>query len=57
MDISRTDINYVTSKIAKTVGILFKARHFIGKDLLLSLYYSLIDPNIIYCNIIYCCLG
>ena len=43
----------VTCKIAKTVGILCKARHFIGKDLLLSLYYSLIYPHLIYGNIVW----
>ena len=40
-------------KIAKTVGILCKARHFIEKDLLLSLYYSLIYPHLIYGNIVW----
>ena len=40
-------------KIAKTAGIVCKARHFIGKDLLLSLYYSLIYPHLIYGNIVW----
>ena len=34
-------------EIAKTVGILCKARHFIEKDLLLSPYYPLIYPHLI----------
>ena len=49
----KNHINYVTCKIAKTVGILCKAHHFIGKDLLLSLYYSLIYPHLIYGNIVW----
>ena len=40
-------------KIAKTVGILCKVRHFIEKDLLLILYYSLIYPHLIYGNIVW----
>ena len=41
------------AKSAKTVGILCKARPFIGKDLLLSLFYSLIYPHLIYGNIVW----
>ena len=50
----KNHINYVTCKIAKTVGILCKAHHFIGKDLLLSLTnYSLMYPHLIYGNIVW----
>ena len=49
----KNQINYVTYKIAKTAGILFKSRHFIKKDLLLSLYDPLIYPHLIYGNIVW----
>ena len=49
----KNHISYVTCKIAKTVGVLCKARHVINQDLLLSLYYSLIYPHLIYGNIVW----
>ena len=49
----KNHINYVTYKIAKTAGILRKSGNFIKKDLLLSLYDSLIYPHLIYGNIVW----
>ena len=49
----KNHINYVTYQIAKTAGILCKSRHFIKKDLLLSLYDSLMYPHLIYGNIVW----
>ena len=39
-------------KIAKGIGILVKARHYLDKDTLLSLYNTFIYPYLTYCNIV-----
>ena len=42
-------ITYVKHKISKAVGILYKIRNFLAKSTLLSMYYSLVFPYLIYC--------
>ena len=44
----KTHIKYIENKISKNVGILFKARPFLNKKSLLSLYYSYIHSYINY---------
>ena len=46
-------INSVANKISKITGVLCKARHFVSRSLLRSLYYSLIYPYIFYGNIVW----
>ena len=41
-------IKYIENKISKNIGILFKARPFLNKKPLLSLYYSYIHSYINY---------
>ena len=43
-------VNYISGKIARGIGILIKARAFINKDALVTLYYSFIYPYLVYCN-------
>ena len=43
-------ISYISGKIARGIGIIKKARKFLKKESLLSLYYSFIYPYLIYCN-------
>ena len=47
----KTLIKYIENKISKNSGILFKARSFLNKKSLLSLYYSNIHININYGSI------
>ena len=42
-------INYISGKIARGIGIITKARNYLNKESLLSLYYSLIYPYFTYC--------
>ena len=42
----KTHIKYIENKISKNIGILFKARPFLNKKSLLSLYYSYIHSHI-----------
>jgi hypothetical protein len=46
-------INSVENKIAKNVGILSKLTYKLPKHILLTLYHSLIQPYISYCNIVW----
>ena len=43
-------VSHVCSKISKGTGIIIKARKFVTKDALVSLYYALIYPHLSYCN-------
>ena len=42
-------ISYVRNKVSKGIGIMYKARRFLNKKSLLSLYHSYIYPYLIYC--------
>ena len=42
-------IAHVKNKVSKGIGILYKARQFLGKKSLHNLYYSYIYPYLIYC--------
>ena len=44
---------YTSKKVAKTIGILSRARQFFNKKTLTQLYYSFAYPYLIYCNIIW----
>ena len=41
-------ITAVSKKIARTIGLMYKLRHFVTQDILIMLYYSLIYPFLIY---------
>ena len=43
-------MNYISGKIARGIGIITKARKYLNKESLLSLYYSFIYPYFTYCN-------
>ena len=42
-------ITYVKNKIAKGIGIMYKARRFLTKACLTNLYHTYIYPYLIYC--------
>ena len=46
-------IKFITNKIAKNIGILFKIQKKVPTDSLRSLYYTLIHPYYEYCNIVW----
>jgi hypothetical protein len=49
----KSHISYLSKKIAKTIGILAKAREILNTKSLTQLYYSFMYPYIVYCNIIW----
>jgi hypothetical protein len=46
-------ISYIATKMAKSVGIISKARKLLNPDILKQLYYSFLYPYLIYCLIIW----
>ena len=44
-------IKYIEHKISKSIGLLFKAKPFLNKQSLLSLYYSYMHSYINYANV------
>ena len=48
-------ISYVRNKVSKGIGIMYKARRFLNKKSLLSLYHSYIYPYLIYCIEVWRC--
>ena len=48
-------ISYVRNKVSKGIGIMYKARRFLNKKSLLSLYHTYIYPYLIYCIEVWGC--
>ena len=49
----RSHIDVLTKKLSKYVGLFFKLRHFLPGEALVTLYWSLFEPHLNYCNIIW----
>ena len=49
----KNHIALVSGKVARGIGILIKARKYLPKDAILSLYYSFIYPYLTYCNLVW----
>jgi hypothetical protein len=49
----KNHISYLTQKIAKSIGILSRARQLLNFDTLKQLYYSFLYPYLYYCNVIW----
>ena len=48
----KTHINFVCTKISKTIGMLYKAWFYVTRKSLLSLYLSLVYPYLTYHNVV-----
>lgn len=46
-------VNYICSKLAKTIGLLFRVAKTVPNYVLINMYYSLIYPYLIYCVLIW----
>ncbi|CAL4254041.1 unnamed protein product, partial [Meganyctiphanes norvegica] len=49
----KAHINYISSKISKTIAILRLLKYTFPKHILRTLYMSLIYPYFVYCNVIW----
>ena len=47
----KEDIRYTENKIAKSIGLLYRAKPFLGKHSLLTLYHSYIHTDLNYANL------
>ena len=50
-------IDYIALKISKGLGIIGKFHNVFPSNILLTLYFTLIYPYLLYCNIIWGCAG
>ena len=41
-------INYISTKVSKSVGLITKLRHFVPQETLITLYWALIHPYLNY---------
>ena len=41
-------IGYISKKISKSIGIFYKVRYLVPENLMLTLYYSLVYPYLLY---------
>lgn len=46
-------IDFISTKLAKSIGILYKVRYYLNKQNLIQLYYSFIHSYINYANIVW----
>ena len=46
-------IDHICSKMAGNIGIIKRIRNFILKESLLTLYRTLVEPYLRYCNIVW----
>ena len=46
-------VDYVCKKISKTIGIIYKLKELVSQKILISLYYSLAYPYLLYANVVW----
>ena len=47
----RCHIDYVSVKVSKALGVLYKLQNYVSEKGLVNLYYSLVYPHLTYCNL------
>ena len=43
-------IDYAATKVAKTIGVICKARKIFDRNILRNLYFTFTYPYLVYCN-------
>src|SRR5580692_7916657 len=43
----------ISLKVSKCIGVINRVKHVLTRDLLTSLYFSLVQPYFVYCNIVW----
>lgn len=49
----KSHINSISAKVAKSVGVINRARKIFNRDLLLTLYHTMVQPYFYYCHMIW----
>ena len=47
----KSHASYIALKISRSIGIINRLKYILSKDVLRSLYFTLIHPYLLYCNI------
>ena len=51
----KNHISLVSGKLSKSIGMIIKAREYLNRNALLTLYYSFVYPYLTYCNPVWGC--
>ena len=51
----KNHISLVSGKLSKSIGMIIKAREYLSRNALLTLYYSFVYPYLTYCNPVWGC--
>ena len=46
-------VSQISIKVSRNIGILNRVKFLLSQDVLLSLYYTMIHPHLLYCNIVW----
>ena len=46
-------VDYISNKISKNVGLMYRLAYFVPMYVLLNVYYTLAYPYLIYCNLVW----
>ena len=49
----KVHINPLYSKVLKLIGILYRSRNILPKSSRVSIYYTLVNPYLTYCNLVW----
>ena len=49
----KNHVNYVSGKIAKNIGVIYRMSFYVPASVLINMYYALIYPLLCYCNIVW----
>ena len=49
----RPHIDYISKKLSKAIAIMYRIKPYVTQETLCGLYYSLVDPYLTYCNVIW----
>jgi exonuclease III len=49
----KNHIDHVCNKVSRQIGILYKLRSYVPEKVMRDLYYSLVHPYLIYCNLVW----
>ena len=42
-------VKYIKGKVCKSIGIIYRAKHFLNRDSLICLYHAFLYPYLVYC--------
>ena len=46
-------IDYICRKISRSIGVLYRMRSSVTREIMINLYYSIVHPYLLYCNLVW----